>query len=108
MNMHDALSEAILGERVRSDRMQPGSYIDYHFNGWRINFPGGSSSGWTWREADEQAEWSIIEDEAEPKRDAWGRPLVDKPVDPQPVLVQNAEGKWGAPRPVDNKWGNRA
>ncbi len=105
MTLDEALSEAILGARVRCVTMQPGAYIDYNFNGWRINFEGGSSSGWTPRELDEQAEWVEVPIGQPKPLDSWGRPLVDKPVDPQPVLMQNAEGKWGAPRPVDNKWG---
>lgn len=59
-----ALSLAVTGYRVRATNMQPGAYVDYQFNGWRINFPGGSSSGWTPRDIDREAEWVEVPIEA--------------------------------------------
>lgn len=76
MTLDEALSEAVCGARVRATNMQPGSYIDYNFNGWRINFEGGSSSGWTPRDIDREAEWVEVPIEA-PKpapavKGGWG------------------------------------
>lgn len=59
MNREEALAEAVIGERVRAVDMPEGVYINYHFNGWRINFPGGSSSGYGFKEHDETVEWEV-------------------------------------------------
>lgn len=82
-----ALSLAVCGYRVRATNMQPGAYVDYNFNGWRINFPGGSSSGWTPRDIDKAAEWVEVPIEA-PKpapalKGGWGS-LKVRLTDPTP------------------------
>jgi hypothetical protein len=74
MTLDEALSEAVCGARVRATNMQEGSYIDYNFNGWRINFEGGSSSGWTPRDIDRESEWVEVPIEAPkpaPAKGAW-------------------------------------
>lgn len=73
MTYDEAFDAAVLGDRVRADNMGEGVYVDYNFNGLRINFPGGSSSGWTARDIDEAANWSIVPLASEIKRDSWGR-----------------------------------
>lgn len=77
MTLDEALTEAVCGARVRATNMQEGSYIDYNFNGWRINFAGGSSSGWTPRELDYASEWVEVPIEAPkpepaPLKGGWG------------------------------------
>jgi len=80
MKFEEARSEAVQGAWVRCNDMQPGSYVSYDFSGLRINFPGGSSSGWTPRDRDFEAEWEICGPpeaprlEPKPQRDKWGRP----------------------------------
>jgi hypothetical protein len=114
MTFDEALSAAIEGERVRADDMQPGSYVDYHFNGWRRNFAGGASSGFTPTELDRAANWSIFE--PEPKRDAWGRfpvpnsvvvthnPSNERSWDSVMSDKERVEGGW-RDKPARNKWG---
>lgn len=57
-----AMSLAVTGYRVRAKDMAPGVYIDYQFAGWRINHPGGSSSGWSPRPHDDTVEWEVVYD----------------------------------------------
>jgi hypothetical protein len=97
MTLDEALSAAVVGERVRHTGMQPGSYIDYQFNGWRINFAGGSSSGWRQRDIDEAADWQIVEEPEAIPLDNWGRPIDD---------TAKALPQWGTP--ARNKWGQPA
>lgn len=136
LTLAQALEAAVLGYRVRAVDMQDGSFINYNFAGFRINFEGGSSSGWSRRPHDETVAWHVIDEpepskpEAKPK-DAWGRPndpayvaAVDKligaapPVDdviiigtvpaaPKPAPAPSV-GKWGKalPTPDASKWGN--
>jgi hypothetical protein len=102
MTFDEAYSEAIQGAWVRAVDMQPGSYISYNFNGLRINFEGGSSSGWTPRDRDRKAEWEIC-----------GPPEVPKPSGGlvRPGLWAKPEtAKWGTtptrnPEPQRDKWG---
>lgn len=112
-----ALSLAVTGYRVRAKDMQPGAYVDYQFAGWRINFPGGSSSGWTARERDYAAECEVVDpDPPKPAKDAWGRPndpsyvnAVDKLIGAT-ATVTVEQSKWGPPKiakveDVRDKWG---
>lgn len=114
----EALSLAVTGYRVRAKDMQPGAYVDYQFAGWRINFPGGSSSGWTARTRDYAAEWEVVEDEPKKSvKDAWGRPndpayvkAIDsligfQPGKGTPAAPPASVGKWGSPQPAKDKWG---
>lgn len=73
MNLSEALSEAVLGARVRHPTMQPGSFIDYAFNGWRINFPSGSQSGWR-ATCEEPVDGWVIQPVGTPARSSWGQP----------------------------------
>lgn len=99
------------GYRVTCERFGEGTYVDYQFNGLRINHAGGSSSGFTARDEDLTCEWSLVPDEpivlelpnvtskeqAEriaKSRQPWGKP---PPVDD--VLVLEG-GKWGKPTPA--------
>lgn len=67
MNYRDAMAAIVQGDWVRHDAMQPGSYIAHSFaDGPRINFPSGSSSGWTARDSDLEADWSVCGPEAKP------------------------------------------
>lgn len=121
LTLDDALSLTVLGYRVRADDMQDGAYIDYNFSGFRINFPGGSSSGWSKRAHDETVDWRVIDEPVvapKPEAPKWGRAIpnsvevrhVDPPV--ADVLVMGDGGKWGsaaptpAPAPASvGKWG---
>lgn len=103
VSLDDALSLAVLGYSVRAVDMQEGSFIDYQFSGFRINFPGGSSSGWSKRPHDETVDWHVIDDE---HVDAYKRAVMDMNDEPKVVKV-DAPGvvaksqAWGrALRPV--------
>lgn len=86
MNYREAFSEAVQGERVTCDRLGEGVYIDYQFNGLRINHPHGGSSGFTPRDADIAAEWRVV--------------LLEPPTRPAPAPAGNAWGSWGKPTPA--------
>lgn len=109
MNYEDALSAAIQGDRVRHDRMQPGSYLDYQFNGWRINFEGGSSSGFSPREVDLFATWHVVPLPSEMKRDSWGRPIQAEPPSWDDVfadLQKTDNGSYVDAKQIErSKWG---
>lgn len=122
MKYEDIWSHVVDGFKVRCERLQAGAYVDYQFNGLRINFPSGSSSGYTPREEDMAVEWSLVPDEIElpgvtskeqaarlAKHDndvlvldggKWGKPKAN----PAPANV----GKWGKPAPVKDAWGRPA
>jgi hypothetical protein len=74
VSLDDALSLAVIGYSVRAVDMQEGSFIDYQFAGFRINFPGGSSSGWRARDHDKDVDWHVIDDE---HVDAYKRVVMD-------------------------------
>jgi hypothetical protein len=98
MNFEEAVSAAILGDRVRPDTFTTAAYVDYQFNGLRIVYPSGSHSGFTPTDADKAANWVVVPFaselaelqfaeaplgepigvwgtfESKPKRDKWGRP----------------------------------
>lgn len=112
LTLDEALSATVLGYRVRADDMQPGAYIDYQFAGFRINFEGGSSSGWSRRPHDETVAWRVIDDAPVPTindRQKWGRALRQPPQGD--VLVMDHAGKLGLPPKPDpapanvGKWG---
>lgn len=86
MTFDEALSEAVDGARVRATNMQPGVFIDYNFAGWRINFPGGSGSGYTFKDIDKVSEWEL-----------WQEPEKPKLPELSPML---AVAKVPAPKPV--------
>lgn len=84
MTLDEAQSEAVQGAWLTADHFGPGTYLSYNFDGWRINFKGGSSSGFSPRDEDRAADWRVCGPEPEPqpaaskwgaptKRDAWGR-----------------------------------
>lgn len=79
MRFEQARSEAIDGAHVRATDWQPGKFVSYAFAGLRVNFVGGSSSGWTPQEADLAADWEICgpidNTPTPPLRDKWGRPV---------------------------------
>lgn len=118
-DLERALSLAVCGYRVRATNMQDGAYVDYQFAGWRINFPGGSSSGWSPRDIDREAEWvevpiempGVVSREQAEAKAKWGKP---KPPVEQPVLTMDASGGWGPastpanvgnPAPPKDSWG---
>lgn len=82
----DALSLAVLGYKVRAVDMQDGCYVDYNFAGWRINFEGGSSSGWSARKHDYDCAWHVVDDEPAPL------PVIE--VRPTQSVALNQQ-KWG-------------
>jgi hypothetical protein len=104
MTLDEALEAAMLGDRVRASNMQPGSYVDYNFNGWRRNFAGGSSSAFTFTDHDREAEWCIVGHSivdhptepgvracelcgyVEPKRDSWGRVVGERHEETQALI----------------------
>src|SRR5687768_10174787 len=77
--------------------MAPGSYVDYHFNGWRINHHAGGNSGYTFRDADKEAEWEIYTPPA-PVVSGWDMAKVNPP----PVAAPKRRGRKPAfvPPPV--------
>lgn len=103
------------GFKVTCERFGEGTFVDYQFNGLRINHKGGSSSGYTATEADMAVEWSIVPDEpiaatpAPPPKPfddvlvldggKWGKPT------PAPAPAPPNVGKWGKPLPSPGKWG---
>lgn len=114
MNLDQALSEAVLGERVRAVDMPEGVYIDYQFNGWRINFPSGSSSGYSIKEHDKTVEWEVWV-KPEPVNVGWGdftpppapapKRRGRKPSFTPPAVIDDVE--YGEPKPEtkpSNPW----
>jgi hypothetical protein len=87
MTYDEAYSEAVQGAWVRPIDLQPGAWISYGFDGLRINFPGGSSSGWTAREHDRACEWETC-----------GPPEAPRPAP--------APSKWGPGNPTPKTWGD--
>ena len=83
MNRREAFEAAVMGDKVRAADMPEGVYIDYNFNGWRINFHSGSSSGYTSREHDETVDWEVY---VKPEPVGWDmsmvqtRPFTDKEI----------------------------
>lgn len=74
LTLDEALSEAVLGARITSDSIQQGAYVEYQFNGWRINFPAGSSCGWRPFDIHKAAEWRVVPIEPPPpKPSKWGK-----------------------------------
>lgn len=129
MTLDEALEAAICGSRVRATNMQPGAYVDYQFNGWRINFAGGASSGWHPTDIDRKAEWEDVPIGSSTSfvmRDGWGQPIVaeiksfgfhTRPAVELPVLVlgekgwdevfadkDKVDGGW-ADKPTRDSWG---
>lgn len=100
MRYEDIWPHVVDGYRVTCDRFGPGTFVDYQFAGLRINHAGGSSSGFTPRDEDIAAEWSLVPDEPKPTPAAPPKPVDD-------VLVLDG-GKWGKPAPAPpnvGKWG---
>lgn len=97
MKYREAFSEAVQGARVTAPTIQDGAYVDYQFAGLRIVYPSGSNSGFTPTEADEAAEWSIVDDE--PKLymatkgggKSWGLPRIELGEAGKPLLAD-----WGS------------
>jgi hypothetical protein len=76
LTLDEALSAAVLGDRVTCDLLPKGSYIHYEFNGWRHEFSHngriGSSSAWTPDETHSTVAWRVF-DLKPPTKDKWGR-----------------------------------
>lgn len=127
LTLDQALEAAVLGYNVRAVDMQPGAFINYNFAGFRINFEGGSSSGWSRRSHDETVAWHVIDDPEPVKVDMpgvttkdqaeriakWGQGRLPAAPPVADVLVMGDGGKWGsvtpkpAPAPANvGKWGN--
>lgn len=106
MTFDEALSEAIDGARVRATNMQPGVFIDYQFSGWRINFPSGSSSGYSFKDIDKVSEWELWQEPEAPKlpeRSPWLG--LTKPPAPKPVptrLRRRGRPAWTPPAVIDD------
>lgn len=98
MNYREALSEAVAGERVRAVDMPEGVYIDYQFNGWRINFPSGSSSGYSSKPHDETVEWEVY---VKPEPKGWDMALVKPPEPPEPVKRRGRKA-WVPPAEIND------
>lgn len=98
MTRDEALEAAVIGERVRAVDMPEGVYIDYQFNGWRINFPGGSSSGYGMKPHDETVDWEVY---VKPAPTGWDMALV-KP--PEPVAAPKRRGRkaWQPPAEIND------
>lgn len=102
LTLDDALSLAVLGYKVHAVDMQPGSFIDYNFAGWRINFDSGSSSGWSQRPHDATVEWRVIDDV---HVNAYKAAVAESFDEPEGLIVTQSPGlnsqAWGrALRPV--------
>lgn len=79
MNYKEAMAAIVQGDWVRHDAMQDGVYIAHSYSdGPRINFPSGSSSGWSPRDSDLNAVWSVCGPEVvlAPVEGAWVAPDV--------------------------------
>lgn len=91
MTLDEALSEAVCGARVRCDLMQPGSWVDYNFAGWRREWPSGTGCDFRASDEEAKAEWY----EVVPCRDCG------KHVQPQPDSMEGRCGckppTWGTP-----------
>lgn len=83
----DALSLAVLGYKVRAVDMGEGTFVDYNFNGWRINHASGASSGWSARTIDYAADWHVLPDE---HYDAYKRVIMERD-------KAETNAKWGKP-----------
>lgn len=83
LTVDDALSLAVMGYKVRASDMQEGAFIDYNFNGWRIHFPGGASSGWSQRPHDATVDWHVIDDE---HVDAYKRVIAERDAEEAKVV----------------------
>jgi hypothetical protein len=97
MTFDEALSAAILGDKVRPVDMQPGAFIDYQFNGWRINMPSGSSSGYTLKEHDKTVAWELY---VKPEPVFVPSPFVN----PEPAIAAAKRGRkaWVPPSEVND------
>lgn len=94
LTLDDALSLTIIGYRVRAADMPEGTFIDYNFNGFRINHAAGASSGWTSRPHDETVNWHVLDDE---HYDAYKRVLAERDkVEPEP----KPKDAWGKPSAI--------
>lgn len=79
LTLDEALEASVWGYRVRSPSLQPGAYVHYVFDGWRLQFVHngreGSSSNWIPGRDDQLQQWEIVPLPSELKRDSWGRTL---------------------------------
>lgn len=89
----DALSLAVLGYKVRAVDMGEGTFVDYNFNGWRINHASGASSGWSARTIDYAADWHVLPDE---HYDAYKRVIMERDGIVERDKAE-ANAKWGRP-----------
>lgn len=98
------------GGRVTCDRLGAGVFIDYQFNGLRINHPHGASSGFTGTDEDRAAEWREITDEDEAKaqarRDAakpvgWDKAAIKTPA-VTPELKRRGRKAWTPPAEIND------
>lgn len=129
MKYDDAYAEAVTGAWITADHLQPGSYLSYAFAGLRINFGGGSSSGYSPRPEDREADWRICGPETS-KPDVlagFSTPVIKNPPKwgtadgkPWPKPDRGEERSWGevfadkqateggwrdTPKPTRDKWG---
>ncbi len=99
MTFDEARSEAVAGARITSLSIQRGAYVDYHFNGLRVNYPSGSNSGFSPTDADFREDWSIVPDS--PKEGGWVRPGLYAKREDAPSLASPVSevkrNKWGQP-----------
>lgn len=116
MKYAEIWSHVVEGFRVTCPRFGPGTFVDYQFNGLRINHAGGSSSGFSPTDEDKVVEWSLVADEIElpnvttkeqaarqAKADVWGKPKGDAPA---PIVGSTApRDAWGRPLQPPGKWG---
>jgi hypothetical protein len=121
MNIDEALEQAVCGEKVRAVDMAPGTYLDYHFDGFRINLAGGSSSGYRLKETDKAVAWEVYTPPA-PAAPAWDMSKVNpapaapavkrrgrKPSFVPPAVIDDVD--YGTPttptepvKPLSNPW----
>ena len=105
MKYADIWPHVVDGFKVTCPRFGPGTFVDYQFNGLRINHAGGSSSGYTATAEDMAVEWSLVPDEIQlPGVTTKEQAARLAKADPAPPNV----GKWGKPVPRRDAWGRPA
>ena len=98
MTLDEALEAAVLGERVTSDTLQPGAWIEYNFAGWRKEWPSGSGCDFRPDDRDRAAEWRIVG--ACEKCGSHIKPVEDDMAGRCACPPPQMKGGWGSLKPA--------
>lgn len=99
MTFDEALSAAVDGELVRAVDMAEGTYIDYNFDGWRINLHAGASSGYRFKEHDKGVAWEVYV-KPKPVNVGWGD--FEPPKLAEPAPKRRGRKAWVPPAEVND------